>query len=130
MKCSAMWKFVERQHCLPNKSVTFPEKVKTWNNKGHCTSFSSSFLFSKAAVPPPLFCFQKQHPPYPHKKIILESSCSKISENSIGKQRWIRVLDAGHRPSYLQNLNCAECPWNCPWNFEGVISRNIFDWLL
>ena len=36
--------------------------------------------------------------------------------------RWISVVDAGHRSSYLQKLNCAAY---CPGNLEAVISPNI-----
>ena len=41
--------------------------------------------------------------------------------------RWISVVVAGHRSSYLQKLNCAAY---CPWNFEAVIFPNIFNWFL
>ena len=44
-----------------------PGKNKTWKHQGHCTSFSFPVFFSEA-VPPP-------------KKKILESSCSKGSQN-------------------------------------------------
>ena len=35
--------------------------------------------------------------------------------------RWIFILVADHRPSYLNYVAC------CPWNFEEDISQDIFD---
>ena len=68
-----------------------PGNGKNLNHKGHCAQ-------GKAVS-----------------KIILESSCSKISQNSIGytwtHPRWIPALVAGHKPLYLQKLKCAAC---CP----------------
>ena len=41
---------------------------------------------------------------------------------SLENPRWISLLFAGHRPSYLQKLNCAAC---YPWTLGAVTSRNI-----
>ena len=79
--------------------------MKTWNHKDRFAFFFSSSLFS----------FQKQPP-----KIILETSCFKISQNSIGKPAVDFVLVAGRRPLYL--LHCVAC---CLWNFEAVISKYL-----
>ena len=68
-----------------------------------------------------LLCFLfRSSPP----KIILESIVDlKFWKIPLESSRWIYVLVARHGLSYLQKLNCAAC---CPWNFEAVISRNIF----
>ena len=65
---------------------------------------------------PPPFSFQKQPPEF-----ILEAAL-KFRKIPLENPRWISVLVAGHRPSYL--FNCIAC---CPLNFQAVISRNIFD---
>ena len=84
------------------------------------TAYPSPPVFFSEAPPPP-------HPtPHPTKLFsILETSCSRTSQNSIGKTAVDFCFSSGHRPSYL--LNSVAC---CPWNFEAVISRNIFYWLI
>ena len=57
------------------------KKVKTWNHKGHCASFSCSVFL------------QKQPP-----KIALEGCCSKILQKDT---QLVSDLVADHRPSYL-----------------------------
>ena len=66
-----------------------------------------------------LLCFLFRSSPL--KKIILESSCSIICKTPLETPQWISALVAGHRPSYLQKLNCAAC---CPLNFLGISSLN------
>ena len=106
-----MQKFVKKEDCFTTYEQLPWRKWKPETTR--VTARPSSTLFS----------FQR-HP----LKIILGRSCSKIFSKIPGKHlRWISVLTAEHRHSYLQKLNCAA--W-CPWNFEGFISRNIFNWLL
>ena len=68
-----------------------------------------------------LLCFLFRSSP---SKRLSKVAVLKISQKFIGNTRGAFVLVAGHRPSYLQQRNYAAC---CPWNFEAVISRNIFD---
>ena len=98
---------MEKEHDFINNCL---EKFKTWNHKGHCTSFSSCFHFRSG--PPKLFS----------KVVVL-----RFPRIPLENWWWISVLVAGHGLSYIQKINCAAF---CPSNFEVVISQNIFDWLL
>ena len=93
-----------------NLWITVLEKFKTWNHEDYCVLFSSSVFFQEQLS-----------------KFIPERSSSKTLQNFVENTHGKIVLAAGHRPSYVQKLNCTVC---CPWNFEANISRNIFNWLL
>ena len=76
---------------------------------------------------PLLFSFQKQPPPPPshsppQKKniyiYILQSSCSKISKNSIGNICGGFLFQLQGIDLHLQKLNCAAY---CTWNF-GILN--------
>ena len=64
--------------------------------------------------------FQKQSPKSYSQKVAV-SKIHKILQKTPAMNSCFSV--AGHRPSYLQKLNCAAC---CPWIFEAVISWNTF----
>ena len=111
LKGCAMRKFVEKEHFhdLINKKLPW----KKWKPESAIVTVYP-FL--------PLFSFQEQ-PQKLFSKVAVLKFCKIPSETPAADL----CLVGGHRPSYLQKLNCAAC---FPWNFKQVISRNIFHWLL
>ena len=67
-----------------------------------------------------LLCFFMKQP----LNSILESSCSKISQipwKIPAVDFWFSCM--------LWSFISTEIEFWCPWNFQAVFSRNIFDWL-